>query len=64
MGYFWFQVQDDINELINGLSSISIEKYRRQALGNYPMLLIWTHVSLVGRAEKAQTCAKRGTVGR
>lgn len=43
-----FQVLDDIHELINGLSNISIEKYRRQALGNYPMLLICTHVSLVG----------------
>lgn len=42
------KVLDDIHELINGLSNISIEKYRRQALGNYPMLLICTHVSLVG----------------
>lgn len=45
---FCFQVLDDIHELINGLSNISIEKCRRQALGNYPMLLICTHVSLVG----------------
>lgn len=42
------KVSDEIHALINGISNISIEQYRRQALGNYPMLLICTHVSLVG----------------
>lgn len=49
------KVLDEINELINGLSNIRIEKYRRHALGNYLMLLICTHISLVGYGEKTQT---------
>lgn len=42
------KVSDEINELINGLSNITIERYKRQALGNYPLLLKCTPVSLIG----------------
>lgn len=49
------KVLDEINELISGLSNIKIERYRRHALGNYLMLLICTHISLVGYGEKTQT---------
>lgn len=40
--FFFIQVSDEIHELMTGLSNISIERYRRQALGNYSIQLICT----------------------
>lgn len=43
-----YKVSDEIDELIKSLSDIRIKRYRRQALGNYIMLVICIHVYLVG----------------
>lgn len=53
------KVSDDIHELIRGLSNISIVNYRSQALGNYPMHMICTFISLVGYGKKAKASQKR-----
>lgn len=45
--YFHLQVLNEIDELTKGLSNITINRYRYQALGNYIMFLIYIHVSLL-----------------
>lgn len=41
------KVSDEIDELIKGLSDITIKRYREQALGNYIILLICIYISLL-----------------
>ncbi|XP_076749530.1 angiogenic factor with G patch and FHA domains 1 isoform X2 [Xylocopa sonorina] len=65
------KVSDDINELINGLSNISIEKYRRQALDlakTYPpcmrIIVKETNLSKLRRGSLFLIAYTGGSVGR